>query len=452
MAEFIPHPYQKVAIDFALKNEKCGLFLDMGLGKTVITYTVLDRLINDYFEIGKALVIAPKRTAYNTWPAEYEKWDHLKNLTISKVLGNPKERMAALEKEADIYITTRDNVVWLVDYLQDNWMFDALVIDELSSFKNHQSKRFRKLRTVTPYFKRVIGLTGTPVPNGYKDLWAQLYLLDRGERLEKNITTFRRKYFNAYPRGNYIEYQLKEGAKEEIDRRISDICISMKAEDYLDLKEPIVMDVYVELNKKEMELYKEMARKAIININDEYIPAVSAAAVTNKLLQLASGAIYDENKKYHQVHEEKIKALEELIEQCTGENLLVYYNYKSDLDRIQKKFKDDVVVLKDEKDIRAWNEGKIKILLAHPASAGHGLNLQDGGSIIVWFSLNWSLELYQQANARLHRQGQRNTVRIYRIIAKDTVDERVVEVLEGKNLRQEELLRKLKAELLKLCQ
>ena len=311
----------------------------MGLGKTVITYTVLDRLINDYFEIGKALVIAPKRTAYNTWPAEYEKWDHLKNLTISKVLGNPKERMAALEKEADIYITTRDNVVWLVDYLQDNWMFDALVIDELSSFKNHQSKRFRKLRTVTPYFKRVIGLTGTPVPNGYKDLWAQLYLLDRGERLEKNITTFRRKYFNAYPRGNYIEYQLKEGAKEEIDRRISDICVSMKAEDYLDLKEPIVMDVYVELNKKEMELYKEMARKAIININDEYIPAVSAAAVTNKLLQLASGAIYDENKKYHQVHEEKIKALEELIEQCTGENLLVYYNYKSDLDRIQKNSK-----------------------------------------------------------------------------------------------------------------
>lgn len=324
-----------------------------------------------------------------------------------------------------------------------------MVIDELSSFKNHQSKRFKKLRTVTPYFKRVIGLTGTPAPNGYMDLWAQIYLLDRGERLGKNITAYRRRFFNAYHRGQYTEYKLREGSKEEIDKLISDICISMKAKDYLDLKDPIYIDEIVTLNKKEFELYQKMAKEAIININDEDIPALSAATVSNKLLQLANGAIYDEDKRYHLVHDEKLKALEELIEQSVGENVLVFYNFKSDLERIQKKFKDEVTVLETDKDIRDWNRGKIKLLLAHPASAGHGLNLQIGGSIIIWFSLNWSLELYLQANARLHRQGQKNAVRIYRIIAKDTIDEKVLEVLEGKNIRQEKLLAELKAELLK---
>lgn len=448
MTKFIPYGYQEVAGDFIIKNEKCILLLDMGLGKTVITYTALDILINDYFEIGKTLVIAPKRVAEDTWPIELEKWDHLNNLKISKVLGTPKQRKAALEVEADIYILTRDNVIWLVDYMKD-WDFDTLVIDELSSFKNHQSKRFKKLRTVTPYFKRVIGLTGTPAPNGYMDLWAQIYLLDRGERLGKNITAYRRRFFNAYHRGQYTEYKLREGAKEEIDELISDICISMKAKDYLDLKEPIFIDEKVTLDKKECELYREMAKEAIININDEDIPALSAATVSNKLLQLANGAIYDEDKNYHLVHDKKMKALEELIEQSAGENVLVFYNFRSDLERIQEKFKDDAVVLETDKDIKNWNEGKIKILLAHPASAGHGLNLQNGGSIIIWFSLNWSLELYLQANARLHRQGQKNTVRIYRIIAKDTIDEKVLEVLEGKNIRQEELLRKLKAEILR---
>lgn len=446
MAKFIPHDYQRVAEQFALDNKKCGLFLDMGLGKTIVTYTALNKLINDSFEIGKTLVVAPKRVAEDTWPSEYKKWGHLKDIRISKVLGTPKQRKAALEVEADIYIVTRDNVVWIVDYMED-WDFDTLVIDELSSFKNHQSKRFKKLRTVTPYFKRVIGLTGTPAPNGYMDLWAQIYLLDRGERLGKNITAYRKSFFNAYHRGQYTEYKLRDGAKEEIDKLISDICISMKAKDYLDLKDPIFIDEEVILNKKEYELYQKMAKEAIIDINDEVIPALSAATVSNKLLQLANGAIYDEDKKYHLVHDEKIKALEELIEQSAGENVLVFYNFRSDLERIQKKFKDDVVLLETDKDIRDWNEGKIKILLAHPASAGHGLNLQDGGSIIIWFSLNWSLELYLQANARLHRQGQKNAVRIYRIIAKDTIDEKVLQVLEGKNIRQEKLLAELKAEL-----
>lgn len=443
---FKPHDYQIVARDFALQREKCGLFLDMGLGKTVVSYTVLDLLINDSFEIGKTLVIAPKRVAEDTWPTEYRKWEHLKDLKISTVLGTPKERKAALEVEADIYILTRDNVIWLVDYYKD-WDFDTLVIDELSSFKNHQSKRFKKLRTVTPFFKRVIGLTGTPAPNGYMDLWAQIYLLDRGERLGKNITAYRKRFFNAYHRGQYTEYQLRPGAKEEIDNLISDICISMKAKDYLDLKDPIFIDIPVVISNKEMALYEQMAKEALIDVGEETIPALTAATVSGKLLQLANGAIYDENKKYHLIHDEKIKALEELIEQSAGENVLVFYNFRSDLERIQEKFKEDVTILETDKDIKDWNDGKIKILLAHPASAGHGLNLQEGGSIIIWFSLNWSLELYLQANARLHRQGQKNTVRIYRILARNTIDEKVLEVLEGKNIRQEKLLAELKADL-----
>lgn len=443
---FKPHDYQIVARDFALQREKCGLFLDMGLGKTVVSYTVLDLLINDSFEIGKTLVIAPKRVAEDTWPTEYRKWEHLKDLKISTVLGTPKERKAALEVEADIYILTRDNVIWLVDYYKD-WDFDTLVIDELSSFKNHQSKRFKKLRTVTPSFKRVIGLTGTPAPNGYMDLWAQIYLLDRGERLGKNITAYRKRFFNAYHRGQYTEYQLRPGAKEEIDSLLSDICISMKAKDYLDLKDPIFIDIPVVLSNKEMALYEQMAKEALIDVGEETIPALTAATVSGKLLQLANGAIYDENKKYHLIHDEKIKALEELIEQSAGENVLVFYNFRSDLERIQEKFKEDVTILETDKDIKDWNDGKIKILLAHPASAGHGLNLQEGGSIIIWFSLSWSLELYLQANARLHRQGQKNTVRIYRIMARNTIDEKVLEVLEGKNIRQEKLLAELRADL-----
>lgn len=445
--KYVPHEYQKVAEQWILKNNKCGLFLDMGLGKTITTYTAIEKLINDYIDIKKVLVIAPKRVAEDTWPTELEKWDHLETLKVSQVLGSPKERKKALEVDADIYVVTRDNVVWLVDYLGKNWDFDTLVIDELSSFKNHSSKRFKKLKTVTPYFKRVIGLTGTPAPNSYMDLWSQIYLLDRGERLGKNITAFRRRFFDVYNRGMYNDYVLKKGAKEEIDILISDICISMKAKDYLkNLKEPIVIDVKAKMNKEEFRIYKQMEKDALIQLDNEDITALSAATVSNKLLQLANGSIYDDEKNTHIIHSRKLEVLNELVEESQGENMLVFYTFKSDLERIKKEFP-DAVKLEDDKDIKNWNQGKIKMLLAHPASAGHGLNLQNGGSIIVWYGLNWSLELYLQANARLQRQGQKNQVRIYRIITEKSIDERVLDALNGKNVNQEKLLRQLKAEI-----
>lgn len=445
MAKFVPHQYQQYAIDFLLQHEQAGLFLDMGLGKTVITLTALKQL-KKKGEIDKTLVVAPKIVAENVWKQEPKKWDHLQDLSFSYILGSPKKREKALKVKADIYVITRDNVAWLVDYLKDTWFFDTLVLDELSSFKNHQSKRFKKLKKIRPYVKRVIGLTGTPIPNGYMDLWAEMYLLDMGERLEKYITRYRRKYFYEINRWSFIDYKLKPDVNKIIDRKISDICLSMKAKDYLKLKKPQVIDVKVSLSSKEMKVYKEMEKEAVLAIDEEVITATSAGIVVNKLLQLANGAIYtQEQKKYKVIHDRKLEALEELIEQAAGENVIVYYNYQHDKDRILAKFS-EARVLKNEKDVEDWNAGKIKILVAHPASTGHGLNLQDGGSIAIWFGLNWSLELYQQANARLHRQGQKNTVRIYRIIAENTVDNRVLEVLNGKNMRQEELLEQLRAE------
>lgn len=443
--KFTPHDYQRLARDWIIEKPKCGLFLDMGLGKTVTSLTAVEILINDYFDVGKALVIAPKRVAEETWPTESEKWDHLKNLKVSPIVGTLKQRKKALEKEADIYVISRDNIIWLIDLLKDNWDFDTLIIDELSSFKNHASKRFKKLKTVTPFFKRVIGLTGTPAPNSYLDLWSQIYLLDRGERLGKNITAYRRHFFDSFNHGIYNDYRLKKGAKEEIDKLISDICISMKAKDYLkDLKDPVLVDIKAKLNPNEMKEYKVMAKDAVMEFGDTQIAALNAAAVTNKLLQLANGAIYDELQNFHLVHNRKLDILDELVEEAQGENMLIFYNFKSDYERIKERYP-DAVKLDTDKDIKKWNEGKIKMLLAHPAGAGHGLNLQDGGSIIVWFGLTWSLELYQQANARLQRQGQKNVVRIYRILAENTVDEKVAEVLSGKNIRQEELLQSLKA-------
>lgn len=445
MAKFVPHQYQQYAIDFLLQHEQAGLFLDMGLGKTVITLTALKQL-KKKGEIDKTLVVAPKIVAENVWKQEPKKWDHLQDLSFSYILGSPKQREKALKTEADIYVITRDNVAWMVDLLKGNWIFDTLVLDELSSFKNHQSKRFKKLREIRPYVKRVIGLTGTPIPNGYMDLWSEMYLLDIGKRLGKYITEYRRNYFYALNRWSFIEYKLMPGADKIIDQKISDICLSMKAKDYLNLKEPQVIDVTVELSPKEMKAYKEMEREAVLSIDEEVITATSAGIAVNKLLQLANGAIYTKDQKdYKIIHNRKLEALEELIEQAAGENVIVYYTYQHDKERILQKFP-EARILKTEKDVEDWNKGKIKMLVAHPASAGHGLNLQDGGSIAIWFGLNWSLELYQQANARLHRQGQKNTVRIYRIIAENTVDNRVLKVLNGKNMRQEELLEQLRAE------
>lgn len=395
----------------------------------------------------KILVIAPKRVAEDVWTSEHEKWDHVKDLKIIKIMGTPKQRKQALEKEGDIYIITRDNIAWLVELLGRSWDFDTVIIDELSSFKSHQSKRFKKLRIVRPFIKRILGLTGTPVPNGYKDLWSQIYLLDRGERLGKTVTEYRRRYFNTLYRPGYNEYELKEGAKDEIDEAIKDLCISMKAKDHLKLKKPLIIKRMAGLSEKEFKTYKKMERDAVLQFEDEDITALNAAAVTNKLLQLANGAVYTDDKEVIETHTKKLEVLEELIDEANGEPVLVFYNFKHDKDRIIEKFGADVRILDTEQDIKDWNDKKIKILLAHPASAGHGLNLQDGGSIIIWFGLNWSLELYQQANARLVRQGQKETVRIYHIITKDTIDERVLEVLEGKHVRQEELLQKLKAEI-----
>jgi len=408
----------------------------------------------NYFEITKVLIIAPLRVAKMTWGQEIEKWDHLKHLKISKVLGSEKKRLEALNTEADIYIINRENTEWLVNYYGRAWPFDMVVIDELSSFKSNKSKRFKALRKVRPLIRRIVGLTGTPAPNGLIDLWPQMYLLDRGERLGKTITGYREKYFKPYKRdwqtGTVYEWSLKDGAEKEIYKQISDICISMKAEDYLEVPELLEIPVEIELSTKDYNRYKKLERDLLLPLKDNTeIEAMSAAALSNKLLQMANGAVYDEDKQFHIIHDEKLKVLEEIIEAANGKPVLVFYNYKHDLERIKAYFK-NVRTLDNESDIQDWNSGKIPILLLHPASAGHGLNLQAGGNTIVWFGLNWSLELYQQANARLHRQGQTSKVTAYLLVAKDTIDEDVVQAIRAKANGQDALIEALKARLKEL--
>jgi SNF2 family DNA or RNA helicase len=405
----------------------------------------------DYYELSKVLVIAPLRVAKLTWSSEIEKWDHLQGLTVSKILGTKNERLAALEKKADIYIINRENTVWLVNHYGKTWPFDVVVIDELSSFKSNTSKRFKALRKVRPLIKRIVGLTGTPAPNGLIDLWPQLYLLDRGERLGKTVTGYREKYFTPakknWQTGIVFEWGLRDGAENEIYEKISDICVSMKTEDYLEVPELIEIPVDVELSPNDMKKYNKFEKDLLLQLQDDTeIEALSAAALSNKLLQMANGAIYDEQKNYHVVHDEKIKALEEIIESANGKPVIVFYNYRHDLIRIQEHFK-DVRTLDNETDINDWNSGKIPILLLHPASAGHGLNLQEGGNTIVWFGLTWDLELYQQANARLHRQGQTSKVTSYILKTKGTLDHDVMEALQRKAKGQDALLDAVKARL-----
>lgn len=449
--KFVPHKYQTYAIQRVIENPVSGLFLDMGLGKSVIALTAINELMYNYFEVNKVLVIAPLRVAKMTWSQEIEKWDHLNNLTISKVLGTEKQRLKALEVKADIYIINRENTEWLVNLYGRSWPFDMVVIDELSSFKSYRARRFKALRKVRPLIKRIVGLTGTPTPNGLIDLWPQMYLLDRGERLGKTITEYRQKYFTPsrmnWQTGVVYDYNLKPGADKEIYKKIEDICVSMKAEDYLEVPELMEIPVPVELEDKDYQKYKKFERDLLLSVSDtEIITAMTAAVLSNKLLQMANGAIYDEYRKVHIVHDEKIKALEEIIEAANGKPVIVYYNYKHDMERIQKYFK-DTRILETEKDIKDWNEGKIPILLLHPASAGHGLNLQEGGNTIVWFGLNWSLELYQQANARLHRQGQTSKVSCYLLVTKGTIDEDVIQAINNKAKGQEALLEAVKAKL-----
>lgn len=442
---FRPHDYQVTAMDWIRERPYAGLLLDMGLGKTVIALTVINELLYDSFDTNRVLVIAPLKVAEDTWSRETAKWAHLAHLRISKVLGSEKERRAALAADADIYVINRENVVWLVETMGAGWNFDTVVVDELSSFKSHQAKRFRAMRKVRPRVKRLIGLTGTPMPNGYMDLWAEVYLLDRGERLGKTITGYRNEYFSVLQRPGFQIYTLRSGADKTINARIRDICLSMKASDYLKLAEPLRITVPVALAEPEMARYRTMERDAVLELGETEITAASAAAVTTKLLQLANGAVYDEGRKVTQVHDQKLARLEELVEEAAGRPVLVFYSYQHDRDRIKARLGALVRELKTPEDIRDWNDGKIEVLLAHPASCGHGLNLQEGGDIIVWFGLSWSLEQYQQANARLHRQGQTGSVRIYHLTATGTVDEDVLKVLEGKGQTQEEFLRALKA-------
>ena len=391
------------------------------------------------------LVIAPLQTARNTWGSEIEKWDHLSSLRLSLILGDVKQRRAALEEEADVYVVNRENVVWLCEELKD-WPFDMVVIDELSSFKNPSAKRFKALRKQIPFAKRVVGLTGTPAVNGYIDLWSEVYLLDRGERLGRTIGMYRQSYFHPGRSNGHVVYEwvMNRGAKEIIDERLSDLCVSMKAVDFLEMPDRVETDVYVEMCAAEKKLYDQFGRDHVLPDMD--IVGANAAVVQAKLLQMANGFIYDEDKTAHHIHSHKLEAVDEIIEAAGTRPVLLFYTFIEDKNRLVERFP-EARELKTKADVDDWNAGKIPLLITHPASTGHGLNLQDGGNIVVWFGLPWSLELYQQANARLYRQGQKNTVYIYHILTKDTHDTDVLRALKSKNLTQEELLRALKAKM-----
>lgn len=441
--EFKPYQYQKKSIDWILDNEKCALFLDMGLGKTICTLTAIEDLIYNSFEITKVLVIAPVRVARYTWSSEIEKWDNISHLRYSIVVGTPKQRMAALRKDADVYVINRENLVWLTENW--TWDFDMCIIDELSSFKNNQAKRFKALRKYIGRCKRVVGLTGTPAPNGLMDLWPQIYLLDQGKRLGSTITRYRERYFRPGRSNGYVvyDYIARDGAEEEIYDRLSDVCISMTKEDYLEMPERKYIDVEVVMDEKSMKAYRTLEKDSILSLaHDEKLVADNAAAVCNKLQQMADGAIYNDDRKVIDIHDHKLDALEDLIEASNGQPVIVFYAFQHDRDRIRERF--DTYELKRDDDVERWNRGEIPILLAHPASIGHGLNLQYGGRTIIWFGLTWSLELYQQANDRLYRQGQKETVLVYHIVSKGTVDERIIRALKNKENRQSALIEYMK--------
>ena len=443
---YTPHDYQDYAAKQILDKPACGLLLDLGMGKTVVTLTAINELLH---EVKRVLVIAPLRVAEDTWSKECEKWDHLKHLKIAKALGPEKVRVAALKSKADIYVINRENVTWLVEHYGKDWPFDLVVIDELSSFKSASAKRFKALRKVRPLIKRIVGLTGTPAPNGLMDLWPQIYLLDRGERLGKTLGGYRDRYFVPDRRNREVifSYKLKPEAEKAIYEKISDICVSMKACDYLKMPERIDNFVQVEMSAKEKALYKQLERDMLLPFAEGDIDAVNAAVLSNKLLQMANGAVYDEFGKVRQLHRRKLDALEDLWESANGKPILVFYAYKHDKDRLHEFFKVRPRELNTSKDITDWNAGKIPVALAHPASAGHGLNLQAGGHIIIWFGIPWSLELYQQANGRLYRQGQNEAVIVHHIVTVGTIDEQVIQALSRKEVGQTALIDAVKARL-----
>lgn len=441
-----PHEYQQYATDFIIKNPTAAVFLEMGLGKSVITLTAILELCLERFEVGRVLVIAPLRVARDTWPTEIQKWDHLKDLTYSVAVGTASERRAALRQKTFVHIINRENVQWLIEDSGIPWQYDMVVIDELSSFKSHQSKRFKSLMKARPGVRRMVGLTGTPSSNGLMDLWAEFRVLDMGKRLGRFITHYREQFFEPDRRNGMqvFSYKPRDGAEREIYRRIGDISISMRSADYLKMPECVMNTVPVRLDSQEFEIYEAMESKMVTELDGVEIDAVNAAALTGKLCQLANGAIYTPDGNTVFFHERKLDALEDLIEGANGKPVLVAYWYKHDLVRIQERFK--VRELKTSKDIADWNAGKIPVAAIHPASAGHGLNLQAGGSTLIWFGLTWSLELYQQTNARLWRQGQQaETVVIHHIITKGTVDEDVMRSLSEKDRSQAALMRAVRA-------
>ena len=441
------HEYQEYATKFIEDNEESAVFLECGLGKSVITLTAIKNLMARG-EVSRVLVVAPLRVGKTTWPEEIGKWDHLGGLTYAVAIGSVAERLNALKAKADITIINRENVEWLIDKSGMPFDYDMLVIDELSSFKSFKAKRFKALLKVRPQITRVVGLTGTPSSNGLMDLWAEFRLLDLGERLGRYITRYRLAYFTPDKRNAQVVFSYKPlpGAEERIYDKIDDITISMRASDYLKLPSLVMNTVVVEMGDKEKEIYDNLCDDMVVSLGDNEIDAVNAASLSNKLLQMANGAVYGEEQSVHRIHDEKLNALEDLIESANGKPVLVAYWFKHDLARIKAKFP-FVREIKTDADIRAWNRGEIEVGVIHPASAGHGLNLQTGGSTLIWFGLTWSLELYQQTNARLYRQGQKNTVVIHHIVTKGTIDERVLKALEKKEKTQNSLIDAVKAEL-----
>lgn len=451
---YVPHGYQTYTTEFILRHQACGCFLDLGMGKTVATLSAIDELLHDSFQVNRVLVIAPLRVAEDTWSKECQKWDHLKHLRMDKVLGPEKKRIEALESKADLYVINRENVEWLVEHYGKNWPFDMVVIDELSSFKSAKANRFKALRKVRPLIKRIVGLTATPAPNGLMGLWSQMYLLDRGERLGKTMGGYRDRYFVPDKRNQTVifNYKLKPEAENAIYEKLSDICVSMKARDYLEMPERIDNYVQVEMSKKEKALYEQLERDMLLPFAGGDIDAVNAAALSNKLLQMANGAVYDEFGEVRQIHRRKLEALEDLWEGANGKPILVFYAYKHDKTKLYEFFKARKInprELNTSQDITDWNDGKLDVVLAHPASTGHGLNLQAGGNIIIWFGLTWSLELYLQANGRLYRQGQNEAVIVHHIVTSGTIDEQVIEALSRKEVGQMALINAVKARMVK---
>jgi SNF2 family DNA or RNA helicase len=443
---FSPHDYQKYAIDYIESHPIAAVLLDMGLGKTVISLTAISDLLFDSFEVSRILVVAPLRVARDTWPAEIRKWEHLSGLTYAVAVGTARERKAALMQNADITIINRENLGWLIDDSGIPFTYDMVVLDELSSFKNHKSKRFRAFMKVRPKVKRIIGLTGTPSSNGLMDLWAEFKVLDKGERLGRFITQYRNQYFMPDKRNGEIIYSYKPlpHAEDAIYRRIGDITISMKSTDHLKMPELVSSQYEVQLSPDERKRYEELKQDLVLNLHGDEITAANAATLTGKLSQLANGAIYSDDGRVSEFHERKLDALEDIIEAANGKPLLVAYWFRHDLERIRRRF--DVREIKTSADIEDWNAGHIPVAVIHPASAGHGLNLQAGGSTLVWFGLTWSLELYQQTNARLWRQGQESrTVVIQHIIAANTIDGQILDALKRKDKTQAALIAAVKA-------